>query len=1049
MADQPLTAREFEDILRRMNESGGGGRGMGRGVANEADRLEKSLEETASSLQNYLSVQKEYTKRHQAGSFIAGLFNKSTEMASRNMGQLRSAIAQHERALDALTEQGHSATSAQYKKVQADLKVLQGQEQMYQAQSTGAEIIRNASGQVFQTFLRLGTIQAEYQANLLNIVAQGGSGFQMAAAAMENAVNQMHAMQTTMAQIAQSAGQSLGQLGGKFAPLAGMALNALGHAAQAAADAARTLAMAQIRIMAQEGDKLIKTHHELTNAGVIYGNGMKGLINATHGTKLRLEEMSAVVARSRESFADVGIGMSDATDLIGGVVRRFASTTGQFAKMDRQLLALGFSYQEQAELAAETAAQMALGGKQVNQKEVAQATIDMAKSMRLVAEVAGEDMKERRKKMQAEQQEFFIKGQLAKMQRDDPERYKRFQLQLQGMTDQQRKAAYQMQFYGTVVDKNLAIQMATNSGFNKIVKENDKALKDGSASTEQALATRKKYAKEEMDGAIRLSGTIGKASNAVGAYTEVSQAMSESMTGTQRVMNADINKASRSIQTQMDKAGKPDASDPTSLLLTAVEKGAIAAKNLQEEVIKRLPRLASALEQAYKDAMATLRGEGGGGGIKDPTGILAWLQKHLPEVTAAVTALTLGVQMFGHKIPGIFQNIKDKIFKPKGLPGSGGIVPEAATPDIEAPGRESRAERRRRERTERRSPGGRSRLPLTSSLPSTVTPGGGGAGGGGLAGMLGELAEGLTKFGPALKSIGVGIGDALAGFLRGIAGGISAFANPMVIAGSIGFGVAIAAVGAGIAGAAWITGKALPTLANGLLSFNEIDGRALIDVGLGVASLGAGLLVFGAGSAIGGAGNVIGSIADGLGSLFGGKDIVTKLKEFSTLGPGLGKTGESLTTLAGAMVKFQTSLVSFTKIDIKPLDTIIDKLNKLKEAAKPPQVSVIDATKNMVATVMDKVSSTVGTPTTAQPGKTAPTRVALGSLPTKQGLTAAEKAAAMETVAVNTKYTNDLLIASQKNVENLQKLMLQRLEAIVSATEATAGFGKKTARNTS
>lgn len=41
MADQPLTAREFEDILRRMNESGGGGRGMGRGVANEADRLEK------------------------------------------------------------------------------------------------------------------------------------------------------------------------------------------------------------------------------------------------------------------------------------------------------------------------------------------------------------------------------------------------------------------------------------------------------------------------------------------------------------------------------------------------------------------------------------------------------------------------------------------------------------------------------------------------------------------------------------------------------------------------------------------------------------------------------------------------------------------------------------------------------------------------------------------------------------------------------------------------------------------------------------------------
>ena len=96
--------------------------------------------------------------------------------------------------------------------------------------------------------------------------------------------------------------------------------------------------------------------------------------------------------------------------------------------------------------------------------------------------------------------------------------------------------------------------------------------------------------------------------------------------------------------------------------------------------------------------------------------------------------------------------------------------------------------------------------------------GGGGAGGGMLAGM-----------GPALK---------------GAAGGLRAFANPMVIAGAAGFGLAIAAIGAGIAGAAWLVGKALPTLAEGFMKFTEIDGAKLGASAFGIAKLGLGLIPF-------------------------------------------------------------------------------------------------------------------------------------------------------------------------------------------------------------
>ena len=54
----------------------------------------------------------------------------------------------------------------------------------------------------------------------------------------------------------------------------------------------------------------------------------------------------------------------------------------------------------------------------------------------------------------------------------------------------------------------------------------------------------------------------------------------------------------------------------------------------------------------------------------------------------------------------------------------------------------------------------------------------------------------------------------------------------------------------------------------------------------------------------------------------------------------------------------------------------------------------------------------------------------------------------METVAANTKYTNDLLVAQQKMMDTLQRQMLQKLEQIAGHTSNTADASKKTAKNT-
>jgi len=135
-------------------------------------------------------------------------------------------------------------------------------------------------------------------------------------------------------------------------------------------------------------------------------------------------------------------------------------------------------------------------------------------------------------------------------------------------------------------------------------------------------------------------------------------------------------------------------------------------------------------------------------------------------------------------------------------------------------------------------------------IGNMITGGGGGAGGAagripGTAGGVGGVAEGLGKIGPAMGSIGKGAGDLIKSFMQGIAGGLRAFANPMVVLGAAGFGLAIAAIGAGIAAASWILGKALPTLAEGLGKLGELDGAKLGSAATGVGKLGFSLLAFG------------------------------------------------------------------------------------------------------------------------------------------------------------------------------------------------------------
>ena len=77
-----------------------------------------------------------------------------------------------------------------------------------------------------------------------------------------------------------------------------------------------------------------------------------------------------------------------------------------------------------------------------------------------------------------------------------------------------------------------------------------------------------------------------------------------------------------------------------------------------------------------------------------------------------------------------------------------------------------------------------------------------------------------------------------------------------------------------------VTEKELDAFAEGMKSFEELDGKKLIEAGKGMAAVAGGMAAFGVGTAVAGLGSLVGGITSGIVSLFGGDDPLTKMEKF-------------------------------------------------------------------------------------------------------------------------------------------------------------------------
>ena len=193
----------------------------------------------------------------------------------------------------------------------------------------------------------------------------------------------------------------------------------------------------------------------------------------------------------------------------------------------------------------------------------------------------------------------------------------------------------------------------------------------------------------------------------------------------------------------------------------------------------------------------------------------------------------------------------------------------------------------------------------------------GGGPGGGTKSILGKTGAG-----------GGGLLAGMGGGLKGLASGLTAMANPATLLGAANLGLAITAIGAGVAAATFLMGGALTKFADGLKSVGEVDGGNLLQVAKGTLALSGAMVTMGAGSTVGAVGGFVSKIFGG-GSENFAKNLNKTLDELDK--SKIDMYANSIENLGTAMTSLRSGMMGTTTASASSTGDKLDQLNSTME----------------------------------------------------------------------------------------------------------------------
>jgi hypothetical protein len=401
-------------------------------------------------------------------------------------------------------------------------------------------------------------------------------------------------------------GSSLGALSslasilpvGRALKIAFMALTAvLGPLLEMLGSKAAELAEEGIKIL---GDELVKTRdnfQKLTGAGVTFANGMGEMRAQAGAAGMKVADFTNAITKSTVELASMGMGLTAAAKRIGGI-------SGELRKgnLGVQLQRLGYSFEEQAALAAQTAANLNASGRLrgMSDKQVAAITAQYGKDLKVLQGITGEDAKKKMEEARTRSMEADLLAEA--MAKGGPVAMEKLRNQLATMPEGMKKGYLEFVSSGgtAIADAATNVAMTQNPKIMEQYKQMYDTLGNGSKDATAALketglltAATAQYARDNAKNFkdIALGARFTGDSLLQGATDITNGLILANQTFTKDAVNASAASAEK-----LSKTADP-ITNSINRLDAATNKQAVQMEQIVSTV---LPRFASHLEAAIE-----------------------------------------------------------------------------------------------------------------------------------------------------------------------------------------------------------------------------------------------------------------------------------------------------------------------------------------------------------------------------------------------------------------------------------------------------------------
>ena len=250
-------------------------------------------------------------------------------------------------------------------------------------------------------------------------------------------------------------------------------------AGKAASDLAAELRKTYNEQMSTEFKKSVTALQAYTKVGASFAGGMAEMRTIANDAGLSMVTLQKSAIASSEDLRRAGLSQGEGVAALAKGMSGLSGTVGKSGNSLRdEMLALGYSYEEQGQMAAQQMALDKAAGvtRTRSTSELAQQTASYAKDLKLLADITGKDAKKAMEEAGKAGMQADIMAQLS------PEEAKKFQAAYAAMPDYAKKGFLEYVSSGgtAIADASTNIAMNQNAEFEKLVKGSFSNIKNSS-----------------------------------------------------------------------------------------------------------------------------------------------------------------------------------------------------------------------------------------------------------------------------------------------------------------------------------------------------------------------------------------------------------------------------------------------------------------------------------------------------------------------------------------------------------------------------------------